>query len=67
MHTNTKTLSDSTLIQQSRIQETFSLQTMSAPVLVFAISIAVITVWFTDTFTGVSKVRTVDRPHTDYY
>ena len=34
--------------------------------LVFTISNAVITV-FTDTFTGVSKVRTVNRLYTDYY
>ena len=33
-------------------------------VLVFAVSDTVIAV-FTDTFTGVSKVRTVNRPHTD--
>ena len=34
--------------------------------LVFTISNAVITV-FTDAFTGVSKVRTVNRLCTDYY
>ena len=34
--------------------------------LVFTISNAVITV-FTDTFTGVSKVRAVNRLYTDYY
>ena len=38
----------------------------TSTMLVFTISNAVITV-FTDTFTGVSKVRTVNRLYTDYY